>query len=246
MTLQLRSWVFPTIITLNLPIRAFKLDFDCDAFPVRQIKVLIVEDDAFSRSTLIDALRHQGFEVVGATDNALDARKACQSYLPDVAICDLDLGVGPTGIDIAQVLRKISPRIGLIILTSYRDPRLLDSQIPPLPTGTILMNKKELTSMAILGMQLTSAYKEPLKKRKQYWAKTGKFQSLSTTQIEILKLVADGYSTADIAKSRKVSEQSIEKTIQRICKNLEITLTKDRSQRIQIVKAFFYGTGHEL
>lgn len=207
---------------------------------------MIVEDDAFSRSALVDALRHQGFQVVGATDNALEAKMMSQKFSPDVAICDLDLGIGPTGIDVAHALRKISPRIGLIILTSYRDPRLADPQLPQLPVGTIFMNKKELTSMSILGMQLTAASKEPLKKRIQKWAKSGNFQTLSTTQVEILRSVAEGMSTAEIAKARNVSEQSIEKTIQRISRNLEIPITKDRNQRIQLVKAFFFGAGHEI
>lgn len=208
--------------------------------------MLIVEDDAFSRSTLTDALRHQGLEVVGATHNAKDALSACQKFSPDVAICDLDLGIGPTGLDVAHALRNSSPQIGIIMLTSYRDPRLADPNLPSLPVGSILMNKKELTSMAILGMQINAAAREPLKKRKQDWAKSGKFQSLSTTQIEILRSIADGMSTADIAKSREVSEQSIEKTIQRICRNLEIPITNDRSQRIQLVRAFFFGAGHEI
>ena len=100
--------------------------------------------------------------------------------------------------------------------------------------------------MAILGMQINAAATNPRKKRKETWDKSGKFQSLSTVQIEILKAVAEGRSTSDIAKSREVSEQSIEKTIQRICRNLEIPATTDRSQRIQLVRAFFYGAGHEI
>ena len=213
---------------------------------MKGIKVIIVEDDAFSRSTLVDALKHQGLDVVGAADNARDALSIVQKFSPQVAICDLDLGIGPTGLDVAHALRKVSPKIGLIMLTSYRDPRLVNPELPALPLGTILMNKKELTSMAILGMQISTAAKDPIKKRKDSWNKSGKFQSLSTVQVEILKAIADGMSTADIAKSREVSEQSIEKTIQRICKNLEIPITNDRSQRIQLVRAFFYGAGHEI
>lgn len=211
-----------------------------------KIKVLIVEDDAFSRTTLVDALKRQGLTIVGATDNAKDALTLAQEFEPNVALCDLDLGVGPTGLDVAHALRRISPNIGIIMLTSYRDPRLVDPKLPALPLGAILMNKKELTSMAILGMQINAAATHPKKKRKETWDKSGKFQSLSTVQIEILKAVADGRSTADIAKNREVSEQSIEKTIQRICRNLEIPATSDRSQRIQLVRAFFYGAGHEI
>ena len=133
---------------------------------MKGIKVVIVEDDAFSRSTLVDALKHQEVAVVGAADNARDALAIVQKFSPQVAICDLDLGIGPTGLDVAHALRKVSPKIGLIMLTSYRDPRLVNPELPALPVGTILLNKKELTSMAILGMQISAAAKDPIKKRK--------------------------------------------------------------------------------
>ena len=213
---------------------------------MKGINVLIVEDDAFSRSTLIDALKRQGLNVVGATDNARDALTITQNLAPDVALCDLDLGVGPTGLDVAIALRRISPNIGVIMLTSYRDPRLVDPNLPSLPEGAILMNKKELTSMAILGMHINAAATQPRKKRKSNWEKSGKFQSLSAIQIEILKSVAEGLTTAEIAKVRHVSEQNIEKTIQRICKNLEIQPSNDRNQRVQLVRAFFYGAGNDI
>ncbi len=213
---------------------------------MKGVKVLIVEDDAFSRSTLVDALKRQGISVVGATDNARDALTITQNQLPDVALCDLDLGVGPTGLDVAIAIRRISPNIGVIVLTSYRDPRLVNPNLPTLPEGAILMNKKELTSMAILGMHIHAASTHPRKKRKNNWEKSGKFQTLSAIQIEILKAVTEGLTTAEIARTRKVSEQSIEKTMQRICKNLEIPLSDDRNQRVQLVRAFFYGAGSDI
>lgn len=213
---------------------------------MKGLKVLIVEDDAFSRSALVDALRHQGFNVVGATDNAREAISICQTFEPHVCICDLDLGVGPTGVDVVHALRRVNEKLGIIILTSYRDPRLADPNIAPLPLGAIMMNKQELTNMAVLGMQINAAAREPHKKRREGKSEIGKFQSLSNLQIEILKNVADGMSTAEIARDRGVSEQSIEKTIQRICRNLEIPVVNDRNQRIQLVRAFYYGAGHEL
>jgi DNA-binding NarL/FixJ family response regulator len=69
---------------------------------------------------------------------------------------------------------------------------------------------------------------------------------LSDTQISILISIADGIPTSKIAEERGVSEQAIEKTISRICKNLDIPQIKDKNQRIQIVRAFFYGVGREI
>jgi two-component system, NarL family, nitrate/nitrite response regulator NarL len=208
--------------------------------------VLIVEDDAFSRLALTNALLYKDIKVIAAVDNAFDALAAQEKWNPNVALCDLDLGVGPTGIDIAIALRKINPQIGIIFLTSFRDPRLASPEIQPLPAGAILLNKNELRSMSTVIMQIVAALENPTKIRREEWSKTGNFQSLSDNQIEILIAVANGVTTADIAQQKAVSEQAIEKTINRICKKLGIETNSDRNTRVQLVRAYFYGAGKEI
>ena len=62
---------------------------------MKNLRVLIVEDDAFSRVALSDALRHQNLSVVGAVESAYEALELQKKFSPQVAVCDLDLGVGP-------------------------------------------------------------------------------------------------------------------------------------------------------
>jgi DNA-binding NarL/FixJ family response regulator len=73
----------------------------------------------------------------------------------------------------------------------------------------------------------------------------GNFQSLSDIQIEIMLAVSEGATTSEIAKQRGVSEQAIEKTIKQICRNLDIKVGSDKHQRVQLVRAYFYGAGRE-
>ena len=201
---------------------------------MKNLRVLIVEDDAFSRVALSDALRHQSLSVVGAVDSAYEALELQKKFSPQVAVCDLDLGVGPTGLDVAHALRKENPQIGIVMLTSFRDPRLANPELPPLPVGAILLNKRELRTMSTIVMQIVAAAPNPTKKRSGEWSKKGNFQSLSDTQIEIMLAVAEGITTSEIAKQRDVSEQAIEKTIQRICKNLDIKTGSDKLSLIHI------------
>lgn len=212
---------------------------------MKNIRVLIVEDDAFSRVALSDALKHQGLVVVGAVESAFEALELQKKFSPQVAVCDLDLGVGPTGLDVAHALRRENPQIGIVMLTSFRDPRLANPELLPLPTGAILLNKRELRTMSTIVMQIVASATNPTKKRSGEWSKKGNFQSLSDTQIEIMLAVADGVTTTEIAKQRGVSEQAIEKTIHRICKNLDIKTSSDKHQRVQLVRAYFYGAGRE-
>jgi DNA-binding NarL/FixJ family response regulator len=66
---------------------------------------------------------------------------------------------------------------------------------------------------------------------------------MSTIQIEIMKEIAEGLSTTEIARSRGVTEQAIDKSIFRISKHLGIPKSADTNQRVQIVRAYFENKG---
>ena len=63
---------------------------------------------------------------------------------PDVAIIDIDLGYELGGIDTAFALRKISPTIGIVIVSPYSDPE----RLAMVPTGLGLERSYVLTSTA--------------------------------------------------------------------------------------------------
>ena len=126
---------------------------------MKQGRILIVEDDSFLQMTLAQALESANFEIVARVATPIDAIKAAKSGQVDVAILDLDLGPGASGIDVAHALRQNNERIGLILLTSYTDPRISDPNSRALPKGTIFLTKSGITeirdlSSAILQVKL--------------------------------------------------------------------------------------------
>lgn len=205
--------------------------------------LILVEDDPFTRATLGDALAAHNFKVVARVATADEALKAQKEFNPSVAVLDLDLGIGPTGIDVAIALRRNNPKIGLVFLTTYKDPRLIEANMPMIPEGAIYLNKREINSTAALALQISMAYLKPVARRQFPWSKSSPLSALSETQIEIMKSIADGLSTSEIAKMRGVSEQAIDKTIARISKHLNIPKGADINQRVQIVRAFFESKG---
>jgi len=207
---------------------------------------MVVEDDPFTRATLSESLNHTGLKIVASVGTVREAIAAQLTTSPDAAVLDLDLGTGPTGIDLALALRAHNPEIGIIILTSFRDPRLANPNLPALPAGAMFLNKRELESVQALAIQISVVLVNPLTRRAMPWNNKKKYGSLSDKQIEIMKAVSDGLTTSEIAKQRGISEQAIEKTISRICVNLEIPKSADKNQRVQIVRAFFHGAGREI
>jgi DNA-binding NarL/FixJ family response regulator len=213
---------------------------------VKNARLILVEDDPFTRATLGDALALHGFDIRARVGTAFDAMEAQQTHNPQVALLDLDLGVGASGIDVAIALRKNNPKIGIVFLTTYKDPRLINSNIPSLPAGAIFLNKLEMNSTAKIALHISLAIIKPLAKRSLPWVRSGPLSSMSKLQIEILKDIAAGLSTAEIARTRGVSEQAIDKSINRISKNLGIPKSADTSLRVQIVRAYFENKGQGI
>ena len=213
---------------------------------MKNSRLILVEDDPFTRATLGDALALHGFDIRARVGTAIDAIEAQQKHDPQVALLDLDLGVGASGIDVAIALRKKNPKIGIVFLTTYKDPRLINSNIPVLPEGSIFLNKLEMNSTAKIAIQISLAIVKPLVKRTMPWVRSGPLSSMSSSQIEILKDIAAGLSTSEIARTRGVSEQAIDKSIKKISKNLGIPKAADSHMRVQIVRAYFENKGQGI
>lgn len=213
---------------------------------MKNARLIMVEDDPFTRATLGDALAMHGFDIRARVGTAFEAIEAQRLHDPQVALLDLDLGIGASGIDVAIALREKNPKIGIVFLTTYKDPRLINSNIPSLPDGAIFLNKLEMNSTAKIAIQISLAIVKPLAKRSLPWVRRGPLSSLSAIQIEILKDVASGLSTSEIARKRGVTEQAIDKSINRISKNLGIPKSADSNLRVQIARAYFKNKGQGL
>lgn len=209
------------------------------------IKIAIVEDEAFTRVTLSGTARALGFDVVIETDSASKALSMAIESQPQVALIDLHLGAGPTGIDLAIALRLKLPNIGLVILSSFEDPRLLNPNLPTIPTRVQYIMKSKIThalklkSIILDSINIDSS---PSMREEQ----VSSVAKLSDTQIETLRLMALGLSNGEIAKRRFVTEKSVEISIARLAKKLKIEQTPSANQRVNIAKVYFRATGQPL
>lgn len=202
--------------------------------------VLVVEDDTFSRTLITSSLQAAGVKVVFATAAAAQALGAARVKQVDVAVLDLDLGPGPTGFELAQVLRRELPRIGLIFLTSYSDPRLVGVKQQQVPVGARFLRKGELDDANKLVTLIMQAKARPLAAQNYAF---GQGNPLSESQLQLLKLVARGLSTREIAEQLGVSEKAIEASISRVHGLLNLKPAIGPSKRIFLVRALYAITG---
>lgn len=207
-----------------------------------QWRVLVVEDDGLTRSSVAAALRLQGLDVVGEADSASAALQIAREKNPDVAVLDLDLGSGPNGGDIAIALRRLNPGIGIVVLTTYDSPRLLSTEAPELPLRTVFVRKRDVHSVD----DLLAAVRTAMEPRNRAVVHTpGAADDFTDAQLQIMRAVADGLTNAEIARRREVSERAVEQMMRRIAQKLALPGEQSSfNQRVQITRAYLEMTGN--
>lgn len=226
--------------------------------PTRQysgmpITTLVVEDDPLTRVMLQATLTAGGLDVV-AVSRSEEALAVATERSIRVAVLDVHLGTGPTGLDLAQELRIRQPDIGLVMLTSLVDPRLAGSGVPELPARARYLPKSAVTSVdMLLGVVRdvldevvtgAAASDEPVAR----WSRSRNngaqgVRALTDAQIETLRLVAEGLSNAEIAERRSISERTVEKTVLRMARVLGLASGVARTQRVHLARVYFRALG---
>lgn len=204
---------------------------------VVDMNVLLVDNHGFTLASLKGALEARGYHVV-ARASAREALEGLDSRLLSLAVLDFDLGPGPTGIDLAIRLRELIPSIGIVLLTSYRDPRLHSSGLPTLPPGTIYLCKADLNDLSALDQALRVVSHSPLTRRNSIFKPRGASAALTDAQVEVLIAVATGQSNSQIATSRHVSVSAVEHMIARIAERLGIDKDPNANLRVQLTRAY--------
>lgn len=206
-----------------------------------QLRALLVDDDPFTRMVLSSALRELEIEVVAAVATATEAMEVAGTDHCQLAVLDLDLGEGPTGIDLAHGLRRIAPSIAILILSTYAEPRLIGSRQQELPSGVRYLVKQSVSESETLGNAIADAVRSPLSIQTTN-ASSGVLSELSDTQVDIMRLIAEGRSNEEIARHVFLAEASVEKAIARIIRKLSIKADRTQNQRVMLAQFYFQMT----
>lgn len=205
-------------------------------------RVLVVEDDAFTRTTVCGALMNSGIRVAASSASAAEAVDLALEHRPHAAVIDLDLGPGPTGLDVAMRLRRDLPALGVVILTSYADPRLTGRNIGKLPGGTVYLTKAEMTSSEVLtraiDVSMRLAANPAVAARPTDVRPGGLTASLTDDQVQVARMIADGLSNGEIGARQGVSPATVERAILAIATSLGIETTSSTNRRVLIAREF--------
>jgi len=206
------------------------------------LRVVVVDDHKLTANAIGDALERHGMLTVARAYSAADAIAACSTHQPDALVIDLDLGPGPTGIDVALEVRKRLRHLAVVLLTGYEDPRLLDAGLPALPPACVYMVKHKLDDTTDVVDAVHTARdliagpgpKTAMKPR----------VSLTDSQVEILRLVASGLSNQAVAARLSLTVSAVEKAINRLAKKLDVDSEADTNIRVGLTHRYLDMVGY--
>lgn len=206
------------------------------------LRVVVADDHRFTAHSIGDALERRGCVVVDRVHTAGDALRVTLEHQPDVLVIDLDLGPGPTGIDVAVVVRSRSKRIGVVLLTGYEDPRLLSTGLPELPPACVYLVKQKLEDTKEVADAVARA--KALITVGQSLDRPTPRVTLTDAQIDILRMVASGLNNQAIATSLSMTLAGVEKAIHRLVKKFDIDSTGDTNTRVELTHRYLDMVGY--
>lgn len=202
--------------------------------------VVVVEDDNFVRSLVADSLEASGFNVSTAA-TAADAKRLINAVDPDAVVLDIDLGPGPTGFDIAEMLKAQSADVAILFLTSIPDPRFAGRDEKAVYKNAAYLNKHLIEDTSVLVGALEAVLTDRgVGKFRHHELENRPLANLSRTQIQVLELLAEGKTNQQIADIRK---RSLAATSSAVTRTLEaIGVDAEAEQNVRVAAAIAYVT----
>jgi DNA-binding NarL/FixJ family response regulator len=206
------------------------------------IRVIIVDEQPLFREGMHYALEHMGHcEVVAESTDPIQILELARLGAADVALIDAGL-TSADALEIARQMRHLAPQIAIIILTPGEDeerlfqsikvgaaayytrhisPEELVEAVRRVNCGEYLINDDVLSKPQIASRVLKS-FRELTSEEESETAPRDLYSPLSSREVEILDYIARGNSNKEIAKSLKISDQTVKNHITSILKKLSV------------------------
>jgi ActR/RegA family two-component response regulator len=177
-------------------------------------RALILDDDPMVGVLLKDLVASFGFTTRRAR-TVSEARKIMASFDPDVALVDIDLGHGPSGLDFARILGKSHPDVGIVFLSRFSEVDSGVHSIKGVPDNVAYLSKLELYDTTVVRDTIEECLRPSLEIRSFSRIKL-EMSGLTQAQYDLVVNVAAGLSPSDISQARDRSVRSIELMMNRI------------------------------
>ena len=204
--------------------------------------MLIVEDEPLMGSLLADVLVGHNFRVETAED-VVQARAAIREFDPDGILLDISLGDGPSGLDLARVLSRQRPDIAIVFLTKHPDPRTAGLEAEDIPEGCGFLRKDRVRDTEYLLASIEAVMTDRSREARHDRDSGKPLEALSFKHIEVLRLMATGYTNEHIARVKGVALSTVERWTAEIFRDLGIDGKGGVNPRVEAVRQFIAAAG---
>jgi two-component system response regulator NreC len=206
------------------------------------ITIVLADDHAVVRTGLRMVLeRAGGFKVVSEAGDAESALRTVLGHKPSVLVLDLNMPGSLTSLDAIPRVKEVSPATRVVVLTMQEDPEFARRALRAGAAGYVLKESADDELVEAirrvadgatylnpsLGAALAAAPPEP----------AGPPDDLTEREVEVLRLIALGYTNAEIAQQLYLSVRTVESHRAHIQQKL------NRSTRAELVR---YALDHKF
>jgi DNA-binding NarL/FixJ family response regulator len=209
---------------------------------MKPIRIALVEDEDLFRELLQIALeRYDHFSVVGSFGNASEALKVIPALEPDVVVLDIDLGAGMNGVELGMALQRSTPNLGVVLLSNHQDLEFVAALGSQMKRWSYLLKQSvrhlevlvrvlegSAQGMVILDPELVMGTKP----------QHGVLSTLTNRQLDVLRLIAQGFSNAGIAQSLGIAVKTVDNLINSMYQTLDVVSHSASHARVKAVLAY--------
>lgn len=190
---------------------------------------MLVDDHKIFLDGIKTSLRNEKkITVVAQAHSVAEALAQVESVNPDIIMTDISMP-GESGIELVRQVKERYPHIKVLVLSMHNEPDIISDIMMLEADGYLLKNieKKQLVEAidkvadngSYYSPEVVSAMVEKVKKIKR---PKDDLSMLSEREIEIIKLVAQEYSTSEIAEKLFLSKLTVETHRKNINNKLEV------------------------
>jgi DNA-binding NarL/FixJ family response regulator len=203
------------------------------------MRVLVVEDEDFTRTMVGEMLSASGIEIKPVASVA-EALQVIEDFDPHVVLTDLDLGHGPDGADLLTKVALERPWTGMVVMTAHASPELAIKDASRIPEQAGYIVKSEIHSIR----NLISVIEESIIMPGNFNGTDNQGEekiTITAAQAEILRMIADGLSNSAIAETRGITLRAVEALIQRTFVTLGVSGDASVNPRVAAVRKWQQG-----
>ena len=214
------------------------------------MRVVIAEDEFLLREGISRILSDEGHEIVATAGDAEDLIGTVGAYRPDLVLTDIRMPPDFTddGLRAAKRIRQDFPGTAVVVLSQYVDATGAMDLLADGANGIGYLLKRRILNLedfldsvqrvAAGGSSIDSDVITSMVRREVRDHKDGGIAQLTPRRLEVLQLMAQGYSNARIARELFVTEKAIARSIALIFVSLDLPPDPDDHRRVLAVMRF--------